>query len=895
MKSGSAGSSWWISELSHESAEPAAASGSMAVAEPPLLHICYAPDDHAWVHGRLIPALGLIEGRYRTRADDALGDVQLEAIGRAVEECRFTLLVASSAARWDRLTQYAAVLAQHAGWERSTPRLVVIARDFSLGSESERARLSLAQRVLIGLDCSDEARTVEALTRLRNLLALPEPADEPPPCPYPGLERFTAANRDLLFGRDDDQRALLQRVRANHTRILIVGPPGSGKSSLIHAAVLPELRRDHVVQVVSRGGALAPALRAAVDALEVPELGAALEQYATVVRGASDAEIEQARGLLYTVPVPDARRRIIVLDPLEEIFATDDADARETLFNLLGGLWSLPWCTVILAMRADFYGALMVERCWHELERSQYPVAPLDERGLRAAIAEPAARVGVHIDPVLVERLIREIDRDRSSVPLPLLQVALKELWTHLRWRYLTLADYDRVVNHDQRGLAAVLAVHADSVVQALTVPGDWAAAQRILLDLVHLGEGRPHTRRRRTVDDLRRSGDRPGQLERVLERLVEGRLITLGDGAEPGIRDAGAADSSAQRHVDLAHDALITGWTALARWIVERRDDLRTQRRLEARASAGGVLSASELPEFTRWIEQLATPAGQTLGASEQLRTLVRRSITARRVRRTAFGAGLTVATAFAIVFGLQTLQLREKEHERERITRERDEIFRRKDEVDSNLTQRERDLEAARRDLGHEHDTAVERGERADRAQRLAEKSAQIYAANQDELMRRLQEDRASYQREHDALMRRRDEDQASYQHEHDALLKQRTLDQAEYKEQHEELAKQIDRERDTCKREHDEWTKQIDLERNRCKREHEEWTKQQEHEHDVYRQERDGLMKQLDGQRAMCKSEQDDLIRRVDRERVSCRDERERAEREIRDLQNSLSRRR
>lgn len=877
MKSGSAGSSWWISEPSHENAEPSVALGSMAVAEPPLLHICYAPDDHAWVHGRMIPALGLVEGQYRTRADDALGDVQLEAIGRAVEECRFTLLIASSAARWDRLTQYAAVLAQHAGWERSTPRLVVIARDFRLGSESERARLSLAQRVLIGLDCSDEARTVEALTRLRDLLALPEPADELPPCPYPGLERFTAANRDLLFGRDDDQRALLQRVRANHTRILIIGPPGSGKSSLIHAAVLPELRRDHVVQVVSRGGALAPALRAAVDALGIPELGAALDQYATVVRGASDAEIEQARALLYTVPVPDGRRRIIVLDPLEEIFATDDADARETLFDLLGGLWSLPWCTVILAMRADFYGALMVERCWHELERSQYPVAPLDERGLRAAITGPAAQVGVFVDPVLVERLIREIDRDRSSVPLPLLQVALKELWAHLRWRYLTLADYERVVNHDQRGLAAVLAVHADGVVQPLTAPGDWAVVQRILLDLVHLGEGRPHTRRRRTVEDLRRSGDRPGQLERVLERLVEGRLVTLGDGAETGTWDAAAADSSARRHVDLAHDALITGWTALARWIAERRDDLRTQRRLEARAAGGGVLSASELPEFTRWTERLATPAGQTLGASEQLRTLVRRSVVARRVRRIAFGAGLTVATTFAIVFGFQTLQLREKEHERERVARERDEIFRRKGEVDSSLTQRERDLELAKRDLGFEHSTAVERGERAERAQRFAEESARIYAANQDELMSRLEEDRASYQREHDALMRRRDEDRASYQREHDALLQQRTRDQAEYKEQHDELAKQLDRQRDTCKREHDEWTKQ------------------QEYERDTYRREHDGLIKQLDGERTMCKREHDDLVREVDRERASCRDERSRAEREIRDLRDSLSHRR
>jgi len=613
----------------------------------------------------MVHELGLVDSQYRTRAD-GLGELQLEAIARAVDECRYTVLIASSASRWDALVRFAATLAQHAGLERQAPRLIILARDFALGSDAERAQLSLAQRALVGLDCSDEAHTVASLAQLRKLLELPEPIDERPVCPYPGLERFTATNRDLLFGRDSDTDAIVQRIRGGHTRILVVGPSGSGKSSLIHAAVLPELSsRDHVVQVVPRGGELAAALRATIGALEVPELEATLDQYVAAVRGATDAQIEEARARLRDVPAPDARRRVIVLDPLEEIFAEDDANARETLFCLLGGLWSLPWYTVILCMRADFYGALMAERCWRELETSQYPMAPLDDAGLRDAIIEPARHAGVHVDAALVERLIREIDRDRSSVPLPLLQVALKELWAHLRWRYLMLADYERIVNHDHRGLAAVLAVHADGVVQALTGPGDRSVAQRILLDLVHLGEGRPHTRRRRTLDELRRSGDAPDQLERVLEKLVQGRLVTTSDGDH-------AATASEQgepyRQIDLAHDTLITGWPGLAGWVAERRDDLRTQRRLEARAAGGGVLTDDELSEYTRWVQWLTTPAGQALGASEALRAIVRRSVRARRFRRGALAIGLTAATTFALVFGLQTRQLREEKTKTQR-----------------------------------------------------------------------------------------------------------------------------------------------------------------------------------------------------------------------------------
>jgi conflict system STAND superfamily ATPase len=254
----------------------------------------------------------------------------------------------------------------------------------------------------------------------------------------------------------------------------------------------------------------------------------------------------------------------------------------------------------------------MVEHCWYELRDAQYPVSPLDEPGLRTAIVEPAIRAGVHVDAALVERLIREIDRDRSSVPLPLLQVALAQLWTRLQWRYLSLADYEQFVDHDQRGLAVVLGNHATAVLQRLTTPGDRVVAQRVLLELVHLGEGRPDTRRRRSLADLRRTRDAPGQLERVVDQLIEGRLVTPADGHEDDPHAAsvaipGKAARPSVRHIDLAHDTLISGWPMLASWIHERRDDLRTQRRLEARAATPALLAADELPEYVRWLDKTA------------------------------------------------------------------------------------------------------------------------------------------------------------------------------------------------------------------------------------------------------------------------------------------------
>ena len=64
----------------------------------------------------------------------------------AVEACRFTVLVASSATRWDKLAQFAAGLAQHTGLEGDVPGLIIIARDFAPASEAGRRCASQSLR-----------------------------------------------------------------------------------------------------------------------------------------------------------------------------------------------------------------------------------------------------------------------------------------------------------------------------------------------------------------------------------------------------------------------------------------------------------------------------------------------------------------------------------------------------------------------------------------------------------------------------------------------------------------------------------------------------------------------------------------------------------------------------
>src|SRR5215471_8487792 len=65
--------------------------------------------------------------------------------------------------------------------------------------------------------------------------------------PYPGLRPFDASYSKLFFGRDRQLAELIERLRGNRF-VAVVGLSGSGKSSLVHAGLLPSLRAGQLGQ-----------------------------------------------------------------------------------------------------------------------------------------------------------------------------------------------------------------------------------------------------------------------------------------------------------------------------------------------------------------------------------------------------------------------------------------------------------------------------------------------------------------------------------------------------------------------------------------------------------------------------------------------------------------------
>jgi WD40 repeat protein len=452
--------------------------------------------------------------------------------------------------------------------------------DLRVGLESDRGLRDLANAVLgvpFGTDIS--------VDRQANV------------CPYRGLEPFDEEHARFYFGRENHVQRLLEQLRQSRL-VTVVGPSGSGKSSLVRAGVLPRLRagalpgsEEWLVQVLRPGAHPVAALAAHLLTMH-PTPG----MQPTVDRLATDERTLHLVTASTLIDDPPARRVLIVVDQGEEIFTLCRDEAERSAF-----LTNIHYATVVpggrtaavFILRADFYPRLARFPAVAQLAQShQLLIGGLVEDEIRQVIEEPARVVGLEVERGLVETIRRDVLREPGS--LPLLQYALLETWQRRHGGMLTLAGY-RETGGVQRGLAE----RAEALYADLT-PECRVVARDLLLRLTQPGEGTEDTRRRISMREV--SADPAGELaEDVVRRFVAERLLT-----------ASTDQTADETWVEISHEALIDGWPRLRDWIDSDRSGLRVHRQLTAAAQEwqrlgnddGALYRGGRLLEAREWLE---------------------------------------------------------------------------------------------------------------------------------------------------------------------------------------------------------------------------------------------------------------------------------------------------
>lgn len=433
-------------------------------------------------------------------------------------------------------------------------------------------------------------------------------------CPYQGLEAFTEATAPFFRGRQRVVSRLVDRLRREPRFLAVLGPSGSGKSSLIQAGLIAQLRKGAVPSSQHWGVVITRPTEQPFDQMTRSGLRVAEENLTTTVQE-------------WLTVHPAQTRLVLVIDQFEELLVTCPAPLRETFVAQLARLLqaALP-ITIILVMRDDFYSrfAQQAPILLEWLERGLANVPPtleLDE--LAAIIQDPAKAVGLSFETGLVEDIIHDATESTSNIQmdgqivhstvLPLLEFALKQLWEYRR---------DGVLNHEGYyaigGVTGGLTQWADQAFYAFDEERR-PLVRRILTDLVHISDDTqalPDSRWRRPLSALYREDNEKEVVREVVSLLADARLLVTARHAQSG-----------QETVELIHDALLREWRLLQQWLHEDRRFILWRQEIDTRVRGwvetdpvdithrdeGRLLWGRDLIEAESWLAERSSDLSQS------------------------------------------------------------------------------------------------------------------------------------------------------------------------------------------------------------------------------------------------------------------------------------------
>ena len=468
---------------------------------------------------------------------------------------------------------------------------------------------------------------LEAMAESRELDA----PDDPTVSPYRGLAAFGPESRGLFFGREAEVRTVLAELRSR-ALVIVVGASGAGKSSLARAGVGPRVAAGALGPEPWRVATLMPGDR------PIEALAAACALLVGIDARTMGERLAADPSWLGHKLRRDADRTLLIVDQLEEVFTLANVEQRRRFGVALTALaGAAPAVRVVITVRGDFLDRFdELGEAGRLAVRGAVTLGPMTPVGLRQAIVEPARRRGYRFES---DEMVASLAAAAGEGSLPLLESALAALWER-RDEGARLVSQAALAALG--GIAGALARHADDVLARLPRP-ERVEARRLLLELVTV-EG---TRQRREERELLTA--RPAAAGHALAALVSGRLLTASQG------DEGAA-------IEIAHEALVTGWPTLGRWLADEAAVRATRDRL--RRAVAEWLRLDRADEALLAAHELTEVAAVAESADERALVAASRSAVRRARRRgLLLRVGVPVAALVVIALTVAGLRLHERD----------------------------------------------------------------------------------------------------------------------------------------------------------------------------------------------------------------------------------------
>jgi WD40 repeat protein len=418
--------------------------------------------------------------------------------------------------------------------------------------------------------------------------------------PYKGLAHYEEQDARFFFGRDRDREIIRANLAARRLTLLY-GESGVGKSSVLRAGVVHDLR-ERALRDLARGRPpqFVPVVFSAWRDDPVAGLAAAARGALAELFGETDGAATSS-GLEETLQSAAARaggELLLVLDQFEEYFLYHSEESGPASFAE-----AFPRAVNRLDLRARFLVSIredalaQLDRFKRRLPRlfeNTLRISHLDVESARSAIEGPISEYNalaaegqsVSIEPELVEAVLHQVQRQSTEdhvadggpprIEAPYLQLVMSRLWDEEARRG---SDTLRLSTLEELGGAEeIIRTHLDTTLGTLPQAEQDVAAAALRFLVTSSGTKIAHT-----LPDLSDfTGKSPDELRPVLDELATtDRLILTRLSEGPG-------DSGGARY-EISHDVLagaILDWRRRhhAEELERQKNDAEEQARKERR-----------------------------------------------------------------------------------------------------------------------------------------------------------------------------------------------------------------------------------------------------------------------------------------------------------------------
>ncbi len=461
--------------------------------------------------------------------------------------------------------------------------------------------------------------------------------------PYKGLDVFDEEDAELFFGREKLVEDLVSRVKDSRT-VFVTGPSGSGKSSLVRAGLIHSLKVGGLNALRSERWLYETMKPTREPFIELARVASSFAGTLTAgedirTKGLTDATVLTQ---WCEISLKDSRdkRAVIFIDQFEEVFTQISKEEERVAFlNLLTHAATVADGRVILlfSMRSDFVSNCATYPQLNALLNQQFlQIGAMQPDELVSAMAQPALRVGLSIDPDLIAQIINDMKGEPGA--LPLMQFTLKDLFDAQQAKggmiALTLTDY---LQHG--GIRKSLERHADAAFAKLS-ESEQELARSIFSGLIEIGRGTQDTKRTALFDELIPANTKAEDVEIIVRKLADARLITTDEQAG---RDT----------VTISHEKLIDAWPWLKKLVNENRDVIALQNEIASDAKEWNEhkRDTSYLYTGARLINVREKLGTEKLVLSDMAQEFIQEATTRRRKSQAALVGGVSAIIALLVV----------------------------------------------------------------------------------------------------------------------------------------------------------------------------------------------------------------------------------------------------